>query len=237
MRKSLMAVALAAVVSTTGWAQKNNQEVLEGNGKLVTREVSVSPFSELKANGIYELKLSQGDKESVKIEADENLQDLFLVKNEGNRLVIDMKKLENKNLKSKNKMRVYVTFKNLKKMDLQMVGNVGTDERLTFDNLAVNNQSVGNVELKLKANKLDLDNHSVGNVTLSGEAQNAVMVHKSVGNLQAGDFVVQTINIDNSGIGSAQVNATKELKVKDNMMGKVNNKGAGTVKRVNKEVI
>lgn len=237
MRKNVWAVAVAAVVSTTGWAQKNNQEVLEGNGKLITREVSVSPFSVLKANGVYELKLSQGNKESVKIEADENLQDLFQVKNEGNRLVIDMKNLENKNLKSKNKLRVYVTFKSLKQMELQMVGNVDADERLTFDNLAVNNHSVGNVALNLKANKLDLDNHSVGNVTLSGEAQNAVIAHKSVGNLQAGDFVVQTINIDNSGIGSAQVNATKELKVKDNMMGKVKNKGAATVRRMNKEVI
>ncbi|ANE51923.1 head GIN domain-containing protein [Flavisolibacter tropicus] len=237
MRKNVWAVAVAAVVSTTGWAQKNNQETLEGNGKLVTREVPVTSFSELKANGVYELKLSQGNKESVKIEADENLQDLFQVKNEGNRLVIDMKKMENKNLKSKNKMRVYVTFKNLRKMDLQMVGNVANDERLTFDNLALNNQSVGNVALNLKANKLDLDNHSVGNLTLSGEAQNAVLVHKSVGNLQASDFVVQTMNIDNSGIGSAQVNATKELKVKDNMMGKVKNKGAATVRRMNKEVI
>jgi hypothetical protein len=237
MRKNVWAVAVAAVVSTTGWSQKHNQETLEGNGKLVTREVPVSAFSELKASGVYELKLAQGNKESVKIEADENLQDLFQVKNEGNRLVINMKKLENKNLKSKNKMRVYVTFKNLKQMDLQMVGNVGTDERLSFDNLAVNNQSVGNVALNLKVNKLDLDNQSVGNVTLSGEAQNAVLVHKSVGNLQASDFVVQTINIDNSGIGSAQVNATKELKVKDNMMGKVKNKGAATVRRMNKEVI
>src|SRR3712207_5902634 len=140
MRKNLLAVAVAAIVSTTGWAQKENRETLEGNGKLVTREVPVGSFNELKASGVSELKLSQGDKEGVKIEADENLQDLFEVKTEGNRLVIDMKKLKNKNLKSKNKMRVHITFKSLKEMNLQMVGNVASEERLSFDNLELNNQ-------------------------------------------------------------------------------------------------
>jgi len=237
MRRNVVAAALAVTVSLTGWAQKNNRETLEGNGNLVTREVAVSSFNELKANGVYELKISQGAKESVKIEADENLQDLFQVKNEGNRLVIEMKKLENKNLKSKNKMRVYVTFKNLKELDLQMVGNVASEDRLSFEDLELNNKSVGNVTLKLKANKLDVNNQSVGNLTLSGEAQNAVLVHKSVGSLEASDFVVQTMDIDNSGIGTAEVNATKELKVKDNMLGKVKNKGAATARRMNKEVI
>jgi hypothetical protein len=237
MRKNIFALALAAVVSTTGWAQKQNRETLEGNGNLVTREVAVSSFNELKASGVYELKLSQGDKESVKIEADENLQELFQVKNDGSRLIVDMKKLENKNLKSKNKMRVHITFKNLKEMELSMVGNVVSDERLSFDNLEMHNRSVGNVALDMKANKLELHNESVGNVTLKGEAQNAELFHKSVGSLEASDFVVQTMNIDNSGIGSAEVNAAKELKVKDSMMGKVKNKGTATARRMNKEEI
>jgi len=237
MRKNVVALALAAIISLTGWAQKSNRETLEGNGNLVTREVAVSSFNELKASGVYELKLSQGNKEGVKIEADENLQDLFQVKNEGNRLVIDMKKLENKNLKTKNKMRVYVTFKNLKGLELSTVGNVSSEERLSFDNLELRTKSVGNVDLNLTANKVDLDNKSVGDVKLSGQAQNAVFVNKGVGSLKASDFVVQTLDIDNSGVGSAEVNATKTLKVKDSMLGKVKNKGTATARRMNKEVI
>jgi len=237
MRKNVVALALAATVSLSGWAQKNDRETLEGNGNLITRDIAVSSFTELKASGVYELKLSQGNKEGVKIEADENLQDLFQVRNEGSRLVIDMKKLENKNLKSKNKMRVYVTFKNLKQIDLSTVGNVSSEERLSFENLELRNKSVGNVDLKLTANKVELENKSVGDIKLSGQAQNAVFVNKGVGSLKASDFVVQTLDIDNTGIGSAEVNASQTLKVKDNMMGKVKNKGAATARRMNKEVI
>lgn len=218
-------------------AQKESRETIEGNGKHITRDVSVSPFTELKASGVYELKLLQGAKEGVKIEADENLQDYFTVRNDGNKLVIDMEKLKNKNLKGNNKMKVYVTFKELKGMELSTVGNVSTDGKLSFSNLDVHNNSVGHIDLNLTADKINLENHSVGNVTLSGQAQNAVLKNNGVGNIKAGDFVVQTMTIDNTGVGNAEVNAAKELKVTDSFLGKVKNKGAAPVRKRNKVVI
>jgi opacity protein-like surface antigen len=234
MRKILFASALALGLAGTASAQDNKQKTLEGNGKLVTREVAVSSFDALSANGIFELKLSQGSKESVKIEADENLQELFQVRNKGNKLVIEMDKLENTHLKTKNKIRVYVTFNKLKEVDLSTVGNVTSDEQLSFDNFHLNNRSVGNVDLSFTANKVDIKNSSVGNVVLRGKADNAIVKNSGVGSLEAGTFLVQTMNIENTGIGSAEVNAARELKVKDSTMGKVKNKGAATVRRLNK---
>jgi hypothetical protein len=232
MRKILLATVCGFIISQAAIAQK--QETLEGNGNLVTKEVPVSSFDALKASGIYELKLSQGNKETVKIEADENLQELFQVRNEGTHLIIDMKKLENKNLKSKNKMKVYVTFKKIKELELSTIGNVDSEEQLSFDDLDMKNKSVGNVDLKLTANTIELENKSVGNVKLSGKAQNAVMKNAGVGSLEAGNFVVQTMNIENTGIGSAEVNAEKDLKVKDSFLGKVKNKGNAPVRKMNK---
>lgn len=237
MRKMLFALIIGAAISQTAFAQDSKNETLEGNGNLVTREVSISSFSKLKASGVYELKLSQGDKESLIIEADENLQALFIVKNEGNQLVIEMKKLKNVNLKAKTKLRIHLTFKNITDLELSTVGNVRSDEQLTFNNLELDSKSVGNVDLKLTANEINVNNSSVGNITLSGKAQTAVMRNNGVGNLEAGDFVVQTMNIDNSGVGNAHVNAQKELKVKDSFLGKVKNKGAAPMKKKKQVVI
>jgi len=233
MRKTLFAL-LAIAVAGTIHAQEKKKETIEGNGKTITREVPVTSFDGLKASGIYELKLSQGNQESVKIEADENLQEYFNVHNEGSKLVIDMKKLENKNIKSKNKMRVFVSFKKLKEMELGMVGNVASEEQLTFDDIDMSNKSVGNVDLKFTAKKLALKNTSVGNVKLSGKADDAVVKNSGVGSLQAGSFVVQTMNIENTGVGSAEVNAEKNLKVKDSFLGSVKNKGKAPVRKMNK---
>ena len=200
----------------------------------MTRDVPVSSFETLKASGVYELKLLQGDKESVKIEADENLQPYFNVRNEGSSLMIDMKDLKNKNLKHKNKMRVYITFKKLKELNISTVGSVNAEKELNFGDLEIKNASVGKVDLRLSANTVVLDNSSVGSVVLTGKAQNASFKNSGVGSLDAGSFVVQSLNIENSGVGGATVNAEKELKVKDNMLGRVKNKGAAPVRKNNK---
>lgn len=231
MSKILMAVAAGLVMVSAAQAQK--KETIEGNGKIVTRDVKVTSFNSLKATGVYELKLSQGSSEAVKIEADENLQDLFQVHNDGDKLVIEMKKMENKNLNFKTKLKVYVTFRNLKEMELSTVGNVASEEQLSFGDLDLKNKSVGNVDLKLTASKIDIRNSSVGNVHLSGKAENAVVKNSGVGSIEAGNFVVQTMNIENTGVGHAEVNAAKDLKVKDSFLGKVRNKGTATTKRMN----
>jgi hypothetical protein len=235
MRK-IFALALSGMLLTMVAGAQSKSEALEGNGKVVTRDVPVSSFDALKASGIYELKLIQGNKESVRIEADENLHDLFQVRNEGSSLVIDMKKLDsqNKNLKVKTSMKVYVTFKSLKNLELSTIGNVTSEDKLTFDDLRIRNKSIGLVDLQLTANKVDVENKSVGNVKLTGKAQDAVVRNSGVGSLEAADFVVQTMNIENTGVGNAEVNAEKNLTVKDSFMGKVKNKGAATARKMNR---
>jgi hypothetical protein len=230
-----MLSALTLLFNAAAVAQKS--ETVEGNGKQTTKEIPVSSFNTLEASGVYELRLSQGDKESVKIEADENLQEYFQVKNDGSKLVIDMPKLKNRNLKVKSSMKVYVTFKTLKEMDLKIVGDITSDGSLSFTDLKVTNKNVGHFNLKLTADKITMDNKSVGNITLSGKADDAVFNNEGVGSLKAGDFLVQNINIDNSGVGSAEVNAEKGLKVKENFLGKVKNRGNAPVKHYGKQVI
>ncbi|NTS39986.1 DUF2807 domain-containing protein [Flavisolibacter sp. BT320] len=237
MRTVIFLAMTMLLTTVSAQAQKEKNETLEGNGNLVMREVPVSSFETLKASGVYELRLSQGDKEAVKIEADENLQQYFTVRNEGASLVIDMKGLKNKNLKNKNKMRVYVTFKKLKAMDLSTVGSVAAEKALDFTDLEINNASVGKVQLHLTANSVTFKNSSVGNVQLSGKAQNAVFTNSGVGSFDAGSFVVQTMNIENNGVGGATVNAEKDLKVKDNNLSRVKNKGAARIRKNNVVVI
>lgn len=234
MKRFLITASAVLFLAGLSYAQDKEQETIEGNGKHVTRDVAVSSFDVLKASGVYELKLSQGDKESVKIEADENLQEYVNVRNEGNKLVIDMDRLKNKNLKHAGKLVVYVSFKNLKQLDLRTVGNVRSEEPLSFDNLDLNNRGVGNVDLELNAAKVDIENTGVGNVRLKGKASEAVVKNSGVGSLQAGSFVVQNMNIENTGVGSAEVNAEKGLKVKDSFMGKVRNRGAANMRKMNK---
>ena len=238
MKKIFLTTAIlltGLMIQVTAFSQNKDKNKIEGSGNVITKEVAVQSFDELTANGVFSVLLTQGSKEQVKIEADDNLQDLFEVKNDGSKLTISMKK--DVNFNSKTKIKVYVTFKKLKNMELNMVGNISSNENLSFDDLTIKNKSVGSVDLKMTAQNLNVDNKSVGHVKLNGKAENAVIKNKGVGSIEAASFVVQKMDIDNNGIGSAEVNAEKELKVKDSFLGKVTNKGGATIKRINKVVI
>jgi len=228
-------LSLQAQKEEKDWKDKPR---IEGSGNIITKEITIKPFDELSIGGVFSVLISQGNKEQLKIEADDNLKELFEVKNEGSKLVISMKKDVSFQIKeSKNKMKVYITFRNLKTMELKTVGNISSEGNLGFDNLKIENMSVGSVNMNLTAKTLDIENKSVGNFTLTGKADKAIIKHNGVGSFKASNLVVQTMDIDASGVGSAEVNAEKELKVKDSFLGKVSNKGAATVKRMNKVVI
>jgi hypothetical protein len=234
--KRFLTVAAAVLLVLGLNAQDHSEKTrIKGSGKIVTKEIPVSGFDQLNVNGVFSVLLTQGSKEEVKIEADDNLQELFEVKNDGSKLTIGMKK--DVNFDGEVKLKVYVTFKKLKTMELKTVGNISSASNLNFDDLHISNKSVGSVDLKMTAQKLNVDSKSVGSVKLNGKAQSAVIRNKGVGSVHAGDFVVETMDIENSGVGNAVVNVTKEIKVKDSFLSKVTNKGSAPIKRLKKEVI
>jgi len=239
MRKNLFLMLIITAFSFSLQAQKNDKyddkDRIEGSGNVITKDISVKSFDELDASGVFNLQLSQGDKETLRIEADDNLMDLFIVENEGSTLKIKMKK--NSNFNSKKQLKVYITFKTLKSINLGMVGGTSSDDKLKFTDLKLKNQSVGSVSLNMTLQTLNMENQSVGSVKLEGSAENAIVKNNSVGSINAGNFVVQKMDIENNGVGSATVNAEKELKYSDSFLGKVSNRGNATVKKKNKVVI
>jgi len=242
MKKILSLSAAVIIAATTLKAQ----ETIKPSGNVITRDVTVKPFNAIKANGLYDLILTQGSTESVKVETDDNLQKYIEVSNDGNTLVIDEPALRNHNFnmtfadgehEKKQHFKVYVTFKNITLMDIQTIGNVTADAPLTFDALDINDKSVGGIKMSLTAKKLTVTNKGVGTVTLSGNVTDAVITNTGVGSFQGSNLVVQTMHITNTGVGHADVNVVKNLIVKDSFLGKVKNSGpAKTLKMEGQEI-
>lgn len=225
-------IGLQLLLACSFFANAQEKTKIEPSGNIITKDVAVQSFDAIVAKGLYELILTQGDKESVKIEADDNLMPLFSVKNNGTTLEIDMPDLKNKNIdfnddnKHKSfKLKVYVTFKQLKGLDVAVIGNVHSETAFKAAAFKLDSKNVGNVDIKLNADKLTVDNKGVGNIKLSGSAGNADVNNKGVGEFDGEDLLVQTMNINNTGVGHANVNVVKDLTVKDSFLGKVNNKG------------
>lgn len=236
-------VFLSAVLFSAALLAQDRM-IIEPSGNLITKVINVKSFNTIEASGLYELVLSEGQKEDVKIEADDNMQQMFSVSNNGDKLVIEMPELKNHDINSKGKNRrnllnwkVYVTYKNLKKLDVSLVGSVTSSTSLKSDAIEINSKAVGNITLQINTSKLNVTNKGVGNITLRGTATDAIVANAGVGKFDGEDLLVQTMDIDNSGVGGADVNVEKNLKIKQSFLGKVRNKGNAKTYKGEGEVI
>jgi len=208
-----------------------SQKSIRGNGNVIKQERTITSFDELVIKGVFNIHLSQGNKESVIVEADENLQEIITVKNDGNILVLGWKK--GRNLRSKTKMDIYVTLKDLKKLEVKGVGNIKTESSLSLKELKLDINGVGTTVLKLNCDKLDGNIHALGTITLTGKVGYVKLNNTGIGTLRAFDLIAQRLDLINTGIGKVEVHADQALNIKSSGIGSVKYKGNAQTKKIN----
>ena len=207
--------------------QIDAQRKIRGNGNVVTEEHKVGSFNELFLDGVCNIYIDQGSEEKVVVEADENLHEFIYVDYSNNRLEIDMK--SRINIRSRNKLNIYVTVKDINRLRIMGVGNVKTKGTLQLDDLKVKVTGVGNVELDLEANSLDAEINSVGNITLSGKIVEAEISNRGVGKLDAYDLKLDKLDLNVSGVGKTEVYVEKEIAVRSSGVGNVHVRGDAVI--------
>ncbi|MBK7157367.1 MAG: DUF2807 domain-containing protein [Ignavibacteria bacterium] len=227
----LFLIILTGVTIMSGTNFVSAQEI-KGNGDVTKETRSVASFDIIENDGVVNITLIQADIESVIVEADRNLLPVIITKVKDNTLFISTK--EGAEIEKSTKLNVYVSFRDLKKLELNSVGNLSSQNQLKLNNLEIENNSVGNIDLNLDCNKLNIESNSVGNTVLTGKVNDFKIELNSVGNLKAFDLVAQTLNIESNAVGNAEVNSQKEISISQNGMGNITYKGDAIVKKLDR---
>lgn len=204
---------------------------ISGDGNVVRETRSIGSFDEIQTEGVISVYLKQGDYESVVVETDKNLQFYVQTFVKGNTLTIKNK--DEADIEKSTKMNVYVTLKDIKKLEISGVGKIETENQLNLKDLTIDNSGVGSTILDLRCSKLKADINSVGNLTLKGEITNVSIDHNGVGNIKAEDLSAEILRIESNGVGNAEVNSSKEIYINLNGIGNVSYKGNAVVKEMN----
>lgn len=215
-----------AMIATT------KAQVVKDDGNVIQENRIISSFDRIESNGIMNIFLTQGDAEFVVIEADKNIIPYIETNVKGNRLSIGTK--EDAEINKSTKMNVYITFRNIHKLELNGVGNSESQNQLDLKDLTIVNSGVGNLKLNLDCEKLKLEMNSFGNAVLTGRVNNASIDHNGVGNLKAFDLTTNIMNIQSNGVGNSEVSSDNEIYISLNGMGNVSYKGNAVVKELNK---
>ena len=220
-------LAFSFIFQTSIFAQKK----VRGSGNVTTVEHDVKPFTVLELDGVFNVVIEQGDKESVTVETDDNLQELVRIENRGSTLIVDTP--NRINIKKSKRMNIYVTITDLERLNISGVGNVESANLLKLGDFELRVKSVGNVDLELDAKYLDARMNSVGNISLSGKMEKADIDNGGVGNLDAYDLENEILNLKSSGVGRTEVYASKEISIRSSGVGNVYYKGDAVITDLN----
>lgn len=192
-------VVLATIVFFSACNLSAKKKVV-GSGNVIKENRTCETFNQIKCYGTFNVYLSQGQKEEVVIEADDNI--VPLIKTEFKNGILEVKNTEGYRFERTTKMNVYITIVDLNELHFHGVGELKSLTDLNLTSLYLTNNGVGDIEIHGKANDAKIKNNGVGDVNVF-------------------EFVVERVELYNAGVGDVEVNATQELKLVNSGVGDV----------------
>jgi hypothetical protein len=212
---------------------------VNGNGNVVTRDISVAEFNSIEAGSAMQIRIKQGPA-SVQLKTDENLQEYFTIKVDGKTLVIEQK--SGYSLSSKEEIIVYISAPTFENLSVGGASKLISEGLITADEIELHGSGANRFDMELKASKVLADFSGSSTLNLKGSANDFVTDASGASKIYCLEFITQEADVDVSGASHAELAVEKELKVdasgashveyKGNANVKQNSSGASNVKKI-----
>jgi len=221
MKKAVKIVLIIAVISVLAIfaaSCKWTIGLVRGSGDIETEERDVSGFHKVYLEGIGNLIITQGDEESLVIEADDNIIPLIKTDVFRHRLTIGFKR--GYNFIPIAKIKYHLTVIDLDEISLSGAGDVDCDDFNT-DELEFDISGVGDIDFNINAERVESTSSGAGDITLSGKVDSQEIDISGVGKYDAEELESRECSISLSGAGSVTVNTNEELEISISGVGNV----------------
>jgi len=203
--------------------------MVRGSGKVVEESRPVSGFDSVASSGSGDVIITQGDEESLKIEAEENLMRYIRTEVRGNTLHIYMDPAGAFSIQPTKPMRFYVSMKQVTGLDLSGSGTIKSD-RIETEDLTMNVSGSGKIDLnELVADSLRVDISGSGRTMVKGVVEKQKVVVSGSGRCNHEKLVTRDTTLDLSGSGGAYINAADTLTMNVSGSGDVEYTGTAKV--------
>ena len=207
-------------------------------GNLVTESREVSNFDRVVLREYGELAITQGERESLTVEADQDILPRIKTEVRDGRLVIGigggwLDKLGDALATSLTGKRINysLTVKKLTGLEIHGAGRVSASN-IETDRLALRLGGAGQVNIEhLTAELLEVDLPGVGKIGLTGQVAEQRIVISGAGNYSAPKLESKKASVDLRGAGKATVWAVEDLDATIRGLGSVEYYGSPSVKQ------
>lgn len=198
---------------------------LRGNGNMQTQDREVSDFKGINVSGGFAVEVTQGNRESLRIEAEENL--LGNIKTEVRGGVLH---IYNKDGVTTNKgMKAYITMRELNSVDISGGVKVTGKSPFRTDALKLDMSGASKVTLDINTKELEADMSGASKVELTGKADVLEMEMSGASKVEAADFQAKRVKVEASGASKIKVYATEELDINASGATVVHYKGSPSI--------
>ena len=180
-----------------------------------------SSFTGVKASSGVDVYLSQGDDQSVVVEADANLHEYIRteVRNDVLHVYTDV------NIRDAKEERVYVTMPDIRSVATSSAGDIVGKTPIRTDELSLSASSAGDIDLEVYAKSVELHLSSSGDINIKGETETLKADLSSAGDLSAYDLKSKEADISVSSAGDADIYVTENLRARASSAGDISYRG------------
>ncbi|WP_040251037.1 head GIN domain-containing protein [Psychroserpens mesophilus] len=191
---------------------------VKGNGNVTTTDRALNgEFSAIEVSRGLDVYLTQGDTESIRVQADENLQEIIVVEIENGVLNI----FAEENISSAASKKIMVSFKNIDRISTSSGSDVISTTIIKANDLEIYTSSGSDVELEVDVENLICESSSGSDIKLSGSTNTFRAEASSGSDIKAGNLkAVKTRAEANSG-ADITVNTSEELTASANSGGDI----------------
>ena len=231
MKKSITKIVailfVTALFSSCGVDMFNR---VNGNKNVITEERKVSEdFTGIKVSTGIDLYISQGSKNKITVEADENLHDIIMTEINNGVLKIYSKK----NIWRAKARKVYVTVINLHMLKATSGSDVYTEDIIEADEISISATSGADIRFSLNAVSVETSATSGSDIKISGTTTNHASSATSGSSIDA--YNLESKNTIAKATSGADINiyASEKIEAKATSGGDIDFKG--NPKQINKK--
>lgn len=201
--------------------------VVRGSGDVISETRSVSGFDKVSLSGQGEIILTQGETESLEIEAEDNIVAVIETEVRGNTLHIGPR--NNTQIRPTEPVRFYLSAEEITGLEVSGSGAITVDA-LETDSLSIEVSGSGDINIgNLSTDDLALDISGSGDVEIEGQASSQVIRISGSGKYEAADLESAEADVEVNGSGEANLWVTETLTIDISGSGTVNYYGSPIV--------
>lgn len=176
-----------------------------------TEDRHLSGFSAVAVSGSWDIYITQGSTESVKVEAPSDVIGKIVTEVDGGTLKIHSKN-ENWGWNTGNKkIAIYITAKSLNSIVMSGSGDIYFKNGIKGDKLALRVSGSGDISGRITVNDLESSISGSGDIKVSGSAKTSTVKVVGSGDFTGADLVTQNSMVKVAGSGDARVNASQKV--------------------------